>query len=340
MRCVLTGVEFDPAEQKDGEHIIPASLGGNLKSRSVICPEANNLTSGLDTALYEVFRGTNAQFGIASERDRQNPKLYYFETPDEEKYVYDPKLKTIEMAHPIPTFIKTDSELQVNVKFPSSFGREKSQQQAEIMARAKMARIEEWKGLGVQLSNFSYESRRVDAPTMHIAVDFNEASCRAVLKNAFLYAAHKLGAEQFLHSNFDFIRSIIRGNAKPKSVMCQFPNGISQFLENVTPPNHLLSVFEANSRLWVIVAYYSGYVFLVDLGLVPSDFQSAEFSTVLNPLDFTVQDIELEPKSWFISHINSDSADELIGSTVDAELTINRLLKVWAKYLTVFDLST
>jgi hypothetical protein len=82
MRCVLTGVEFDPAEQKDSEHIIPASLGGNLKSRTVICPKANNLTSALDTALYGVFLGINAIFRIASERDRQNIKLFHFETDD------------------------------------------------------------------------------------------------------------------------------------------------------------------------------------------------------------------------------------------------------------------
>jgi hypothetical protein len=119
------------------------------------------------------------------------------------------------------------------------------------------------------------------------------------------------------------------GKATPNSVMCPFPHGISRFLENVTPPNHLLSVFEAYSRLWGIVAYYSGFVFLVNLGLIPDGFQSAEFSTVLNPLDFTVQDLELNPKSWFLRHINADSIGNLRLSFEDMKQTIDRLASVW-----------
>ena len=118
MKCVLTLSEFDPTQQQDGEHIIPASLGGNLKSRHVICPAANTGTSKLDAALYEIFKITNGMFQITSERDRKNVKTVTLEDASGDKFTWHPDSFNMTIGHPQISWEKTETGGEVKVSLP------------------------------------------------------------------------------------------------------------------------------------------------------------------------------------------------------------------------------
>ena len=328
MRCLLTGKEFDPKDQTDGEHIIPASLGGNLKSRTVICPEANNLTSRLDTALYEIFKLSNAQFRITSERDRGTLRKYYFSASDGISYVYNPENNTIDLAHEIINKPETvESGTKMSFQFPASFGAEKSKQKAEMIIRKWGLRQ---LGQEMEINEHTYELKRFTAPSISAAIEFNQDAVRAVIKNAFLFAASSLGEEQFLASNYDQIRSIILGDEDGDVLLCQFPRGSLALISGCSPPNHILSVFEANNRLWVYIAYYAGYVFLVDLGDAAPALLGSEYSVMINPHEFTTQKVDLDSRNWFLKHINATTMESIFGDPDETKRTIERMLSVWA----------
>lgn len=69
MKCYLTGVELTETN-KSLEHILPNALGGQLKSREVLCSDANlNLSKSIDTEFNKIFEGTYRRLPL--DKDRQ-----------------------------------------------------------------------------------------------------------------------------------------------------------------------------------------------------------------------------------------------------------------------------
>lgn len=69
MKCYLTGIELSE-DNKSLEHILPNALGGQLKSREVLCSEANlKLSDLIDTEFNEIFEGTYRRLPL--DKDRQ-----------------------------------------------------------------------------------------------------------------------------------------------------------------------------------------------------------------------------------------------------------------------------
>lgn len=69
MFCYLTGTKLT-SENSSLEHIIPNALGGVLKSKAVLCAEANTkLSLDIDNKFNEIFAGTYRRLPI--EKDRQ-----------------------------------------------------------------------------------------------------------------------------------------------------------------------------------------------------------------------------------------------------------------------------
>ncbi|MCB0703236.1 MAG: hypothetical protein KDC55_11070 [Ignavibacteriae bacterium] len=69
MKCYLTGVELKK-ENKSLEHILPNALGGQLKSKKVLCSSANlKLSNSIDTEFNKIFEGTYRRLPL--DKDRQ-----------------------------------------------------------------------------------------------------------------------------------------------------------------------------------------------------------------------------------------------------------------------------
>jgi len=68
MKCYLTGVDITE-ENKSLEHILPNALGGQLKSRSVLCSEANSKLSDLiDTPFNKIYESTYRRLPLSKDR--------------------------------------------------------------------------------------------------------------------------------------------------------------------------------------------------------------------------------------------------------------------------------
>ncbi|MFL0087957.1 HNH endonuclease [Tenacibaculum maritimum] len=69
MKCYLTGVELKK-ENKSLEHILPNALGGQLKSKEVLCSDANlKLSDLIDKEFNKIFEGTYRRLPL--DKDRQ-----------------------------------------------------------------------------------------------------------------------------------------------------------------------------------------------------------------------------------------------------------------------------
>jgi len=68
MKCYLTGVNITD-DNKSLEHILPNALGGQLKSRNVLCSEANlKLSNLIDTPFNKIFEGTYRRLPLDKDR--------------------------------------------------------------------------------------------------------------------------------------------------------------------------------------------------------------------------------------------------------------------------------
>jgi hypothetical protein len=69
MKCYLTGIEITE-DNKSLEHILPNALGGQLKSRSVLCSVANlKLSELIDTPFNKIFEGTYRRLPLEKDRE-------------------------------------------------------------------------------------------------------------------------------------------------------------------------------------------------------------------------------------------------------------------------------
>jgi hypothetical protein len=68
MKCYLTGVDITESN-KSLEHILPNALGGQLKSKSVLCSEANlKLSELIDTPFNKIFEGIYRRLPLEKDR--------------------------------------------------------------------------------------------------------------------------------------------------------------------------------------------------------------------------------------------------------------------------------
>lgn len=328
-KCVLTLVDFDPSEQKDGEHIIPASLGGNLKSRFIISSEANNQTGKLDAALEKVFQLLKAQFRIANERDRSNIRKYSYTSDNGEKIIWDSENYTGTLAHQvIEEIISGDNELKIKITLPYESNEDK--------VRAKAVKVfqtigeRKWKK-PFKIQSQEYLVRKFSIPKISAKINFDKDSLRAIIKTGFLFAAHKFGSENFISSEYDFLREIILGQRDPDDAIWISPPGSSKLLVNIDPPNHVITTFVRNGRLWVCVGYFSGFIFFVDLGILPYNIDQKEQLIIFDPISYSVQEVnDINFSKLIEEHVLNLPPEERLCSLEDHKFGVKRVLDTWS----------
>jgi hypothetical protein len=328
---VLTLTDFDLSEHSDGEHILPAFLGGNLKSKRVISPQANTQTGHLEKALEIAFKNMPAIFRITNERYRRDFKKIEFTSTPGEKFLWEPAKSQISLrSRKIDVTTDEDGNHRVHMRIPASGDEAKDLAEPIFIAKTTVGRKlgKHVDDIKVTVNQFSI--KRAPAPWVPVEAEFDLDALRGVVKTGFLFAAHQIGAEKFLSKDYDFLRKIVMGQRIPFDAIWMSPPGSSKLFLDVEPPNHIVGTFTRATRLWACVAYFSGFIFLIDLGPLPDGVISPDCTSIFDPIKFTVrEDKGINLSQRIAEHIPDMPNDQRLASPEDHEVSGNRVFKTW-----------
>jgi hypothetical protein len=180
------------------------------------------------------------------------------------------------------------------------------------------------------LSNYQFSIKRTPAPWAPVGPEFDLDALRGAVKTGFLFAAHQIGAEKFLSKDYDFLREIVMGERIPFDAIWMSPPGSSKLFPDVEPPNHIVGTFTRATRLWACVTYFSGFIFLIDLGPLPKDVILPNYTFIFDPIKFTVrEDKGINLSQRVAEHIPDISNDQRLASLEDHGISGDRVFKTW-----------
>lgn len=279
LTCVIGSPKWDglPTE----EHILPASLGGSLTSRHVICKGCNDWTGRtLDKRLFDEFRFILAALSIQNARDPKPAKPITFWV-DGRNYRWDPASNTMTLHHEHLGPLESGGGVQrITVGLPLGHDVAKFQKTLEQRYRARNVAVE-----------FEAADQVVEpAAAIPVEMKLDVSYRRAVAKIALLYAAHRYGSELMARPDYDPLRRFMLGEGTEQKFVGVGVEGHPPVLTRVRPPQHLITTFGYNGRLFAHVVLFGGLVHLVELG--PTGDHARPHTCRLDPWEHQISGVD------------------------------------------------